>query len=47
MGLTGNALCKRLGLRVPIFGFSHSIDVTVELAEAGCYPIYGAAWDLP
>lgn len=47
MGLAGNALCTRLGLRVPIFGFSHSIDVTVALAQAGCYPIYGAAWDLP
>ncbi len=47
MALAGNALCTRLGLRVPIFGFSHSIDVTVALAEAGCYPIYGAAWDLP
>jgi NAD(P)H-dependent flavin oxidoreductase YrpB (nitropropane dioxygenase family) len=47
MRLAGNPLCKRLGLRVPIFGFSHSIDVTVALAEAGCFPIYGAAWDLP
>ena len=25
-------LCDRLGLRLPIFGFSHSIDVTVALA---------------
>lgn len=47
MGLSGNALCKRLGLRVPVFGFSHSIEVTAALADAGCYPIYGAAWDMP
>lgn len=42
-----NALCERLGLKVPIFGFSHSIDVTVALANAGGFPVYGAAWDLP
>ncbi|MDX2203750.1 MAG: nitronate monooxygenase [Hyphomicrobiaceae bacterium] len=40
-------LCDRLGLAWPIFGFSHSIDVTVALANAGCFPVYGAAWDLP
>lgn len=42
-----NRLCERLSLEWPIFGFSHSIDVTVALAKAGCYPVYGAAWDLP
>ena len=41
------ALCKRLGIRYPIFGFSHSVDVTVALANAGCFPIYGATRDLP
>lgn len=40
-------LCRRLGIRNPIFGFSHSIDVTVALADAGCYPVYGATRDLP
>ncbi len=40
-------LCRRLGIRYPIFGFSHSIDVTVALADAGCYPVYGATRDLP
>lgn len=40
-------LCDRLGLRHPIFGFSHSIEVTTALAQAGCYPVYGAAWDMP
>ncbi len=41
------ALCRRLGIRYPIFGFSHSIDVTVALANAGCYPVYGATRDMP
>ena len=41
------ALCRRLGIRHPIFGFSHSVDVTVALANAGCYPVYGATRDMP
>lgn len=41
------ALSKRLGTRYPIFGFSHSLDVTIALAEAGCFPIYGATRDMP
>ncbi len=41
------ALCRRLGIRYPIFGFSHSVDVTVALANAGCYPVYGATRDMP
>lgn len=47
MGGISSKLCERLGLEWPIFGFSHSIDVTVALANAGCYPVYGAAWDMP
>ena len=41
------SLCRRLGIRAPIFGFSHSVDVTVALANAGCYPVYGATRDMP
>ena len=41
------ALARRLGIRYPIFGFSHSIDVTVALANAGCFPVYGATRDMP
>ena len=41
------ALCERLGVEVPIFGFSHSIDVTVALAEAGGFPVFGAAREGP
>lgn len=40
-------LCDRVGIRHPIFGFSHSVEVTVALAHAGGYPVYGAAWDMP
>ena len=46
MGLR-NALCERLGIEVPIFGFSHSVDVTVALAEAGGFPVFGAARETP
>ena len=42
-----NALCERLGIEVPIFGFSHSVDVTVALAEAGGFPVFGAARETP
>ncbi len=41
------ALCRRLGIEVPIFGFSHSIEVTVALAEAGGFPVFGAAREVP
>ena len=41
------ALCSRLGIDLPIFGFSHSIEVTVALAEAGGFPVFGAARETP
>jgi NAD(P)H-dependent flavin oxidoreductase YrpB (nitropropane dioxygenase family) len=47
MSAARTPLCDRLGLAHPIFGFSHSIEVTAALAREGCYPIYGAAWDMP
>ncbi len=40
-------LCERLGIRYPIFGFSHSIDVCVEIARAGGYPVVGLAREMP
>ncbi len=40
-------ICARLGIQVPIFGFSHSVDVTVALAEAGGFPVFGAARETP
>ncbi|MFA7665955.1 MAG: nitronate monooxygenase [Burkholderiaceae bacterium] len=40
-------LCKRLGIRFPIFGFSHSIDVVVALARAGGFGVLGLAREMP
>jgi NAD(P)H-dependent flavin oxidoreductase YrpB (nitropropane dioxygenase family) len=40
-------LCERLGIAHPIFGFSHSVDVVVEIARAGGYPVLGLARELP
>ena len=45
--MTDNTLMARLGLRHPIFGFAHSVDVVCALAEAGCIGIYGATRDTP
>ncbi len=40
-------VCERLGVQQPIFGFSHSVDVVVEIARAGGYPVLGLARELP
>lgn len=40
-------ICERLGVRHPIFGFSHSIDVVVAIAQAGGFPVLGLARELP
>lgn len=40
-------LCERLGITHPIFGFSHSVDVVVEIARAGGYPVLGLAREMP
>lgn len=40
-------LCERLGIRHPIFGFSHSVDVCVAIAQAGGFPVLGLARELP
>ena len=40
-------ICERLGIAHPIFGFSHSVDVVVEIARAGGYPVLGLARELP
>lgn len=42
-----NELCQRLGIEVPIFGFSHSVEVTAAIARAGGFPVYGATRDMP
>jgi len=40
-------LCKRLGVPHPIFGFSHSVEVTAAICLAGGVGIYGATRDMP
>lgn len=40
-------ICERLGIRHPIFGFSHSVDVAVAIAQAGGFPVLGLARELP
>ncbi|WP_028219141.1 NAD(P)H-dependent flavin oxidoreductase [Paraburkholderia oxyphila] len=41
------AICRELGVRYPIFGFSHSPDVIVALAEAGGFGVLGLAREMP
>ena len=40
-------LCDTLGIRHPIFGFSHSVDVVVSIAQAGGFPVLGLAREMP
>lgn len=47
MQLPRPPICDTLGIRHPIFGFSHSIDVAVEIARAGGFPVLGLARELP
>lgn len=40
-------LCDRLGIKVPIFSFSHSLEVTAAVSRAGGYGVFGATHDEP
>lgn len=40
-------LCERLGIEVPVFSFSHSLEVTAAVSRAGGYGVFGATHDLP
>jgi NAD(P)H-dependent flavin oxidoreductase YrpB (nitropropane dioxygenase family) len=40
-------ICERLGIQHPIFGFSHSLEVTVAITNAGGFGVYGATRDAP
>jgi NAD(P)H-dependent flavin oxidoreductase YrpB (nitropropane dioxygenase family) len=35
-------LCERFGIEVPIFGFSHAVEVVAAVSNAGGYGVYGA-----
>jgi NAD(P)H-dependent flavin oxidoreductase YrpB (nitropropane dioxygenase family) len=41
------AICDRLGIQYPIFGFSHSMEVTAAITNAGGFGVYGATRDMP
>lgn len=38
-------ICERLGVRYPIFGFSHSVEVTAAICNAGGVGVYGGTRD--
>ncbi|MDR3452311.1 MAG: nitronate monooxygenase [Rhodoferax sp.] len=40
-------LCTQLGIRHPIFGFSHSVDVSIAITRAGGFAVLGVARDDP
>jgi NAD(P)H-dependent flavin oxidoreductase YrpB (nitropropane dioxygenase family) len=40
-------VCDMLGIEYPIFGFNHSVDVTVEVCKAGGVGVYGATRSTP
>ena len=44
---TTTALCRRLGIAHPIFAFSHSVEVTIEVTLEGGFAVLGVARDEP
>ena len=40
-------LARKMGIKYPIFGLAHNIDVMVALGKAGGYPVFGAARSMP
>ncbi|MBW2284689.1 MAG: nitronate monooxygenase [Deltaproteobacteria bacterium] len=40
-------ICDQLGIQYPIFGFSHSMEVTAAITNAGGFGVYGATRDMP
>jgi NAD(P)H-dependent flavin oxidoreductase YrpB (nitropropane dioxygenase family) len=40
-------VCERLGIDLPIFGFSHEPDVVVAIARAGGFGVFGVAREDP
>ena len=40
-------LCDRLGIDLPMFAFSHSLEVTAAVSRAGGYGVFGATHDEP
>lgn len=42
-----NALCRQLGIRLPIFGLAHRVEVAAAISRAGGLGVYAAARDGP
>ncbi len=42
-----NPLCRRLGIRWPVYGLAHSIEVAAAISNAGGLGVYAAARDGP
>jgi len=42
-----NDLCRRLGIRLPIFGLAHRVEVAAAISRAGGLGVYAAARDGP
>jgi NAD(P)H-dependent flavin oxidoreductase YrpB (nitropropane dioxygenase family) len=42
-----NALCQRLGIRWPIYGLAHKVEVAAAISRAGGLGVYAAARDGP
>jgi len=40
-------VCERLGIALPIFGFSHSLEVAAAISRAGGYGVFGVARERP
>lgn len=40
-------VCEMLGIRVPIFGFSHELDVVAAICRAGGFGVFGVAREDP
>lgn len=47
MTIPTSPICRSLGIRYPIFGFSHSPEVIVEIARAGGFGVLGLAREMP
>ncbi len=41
------ALTERFGIRYPIFAFSHSVDVVIEVSKAGGFGVFGGTRNTP
>ena len=47
MKMVRTPICDQLGIKHPIFGFTHSVDVAVAIAREGGFPVLGLARELP